>query len=134
MIEANPTASHLAKRVAALDPQSALEHLRDDGFLPGEIAVDASASARYCCLTGNCQFAIVWSKLFERTGDERYRRAAVRATDYVMRHQDIDTRNPDLRGAIKGSHPVWGRYAPFALPNWPAKFFVDAMLVRGRWH
>jgi hypothetical protein len=112
---------------------AALARLHEDGFLPGEIAADGGSSASYCCLTGNCQFAIIWARLFDRTGEERYRQAVMRATDYVMRHQDIGTANADLRGAIKGSHPVWGGYAPFSLPNWPAKFFVDAMLLRSRW-
>lgn len=112
---------------------AALELVKDDGFLPGQITIDGKEAARYCCLTGNCQFSIVWAKLFNRTGNEEYRRAAVRATDYVMRCQDIHTVNPDIRGAIKGSYPIWGRYAPLSFPNWPAKFFVDAMLLRKRW-
>jgi hypothetical protein len=53
--------------------------------------------------------------------------------DYVMRRQDIHSANPDIRGAIKGSQPIWGRYAPLSFPNWPAKFFVDAMLLCSRW-
>lgn len=112
---------------------AALRHVRDDGFLPGQIAIDGRAAAGYCCLTGNCQFSIVWARFFDRTGREDYRRAAIRAMDYVMRCQDIHAANPDVRGAIKGSQPIWGRYAPLAFPNWPAKFFVDAMLLRNRW-
>jgi len=118
-----------AKRCA----DAALEHLRTDGYLPGQIAIDGTTAARYCCLTGNCQFSIVWSKLFDRTGDERYKQAVIRALDYVMGCQDIETSDLNIRGAIKGSQPVWGRYAPLSFPNWPAKFFVDAMLLRNRW-
>ena len=109
---------------------AAAAHLRHDGFLPGQIDIQGRPAATYCCLTGNCQFAIVWWKLFRLTGDERYRSAAVRATDYVMQCQDIATTNLDIRGAIKGSQPVWGRYAPLSFPNWATKFFVDAMLMR----
>lgn len=112
---------------------AALKHLREDGFLPGQITIDGKAAATYCCLTGNCQFAIVWAKLFDRSGNEDYRRGAIRAVDYVMRCQDIHTANLDIRGAIKGSQPIWGKYAPFSFPNWPAKFFVDAILMRNRW-
>jgi len=112
---------------------AALKHVREDGFLPGQIAIDGRAAASYCCLTGNCQFSIVWAKLFDRTGNEEYRRAVIRAMDYVMRCQDIRTGNSNIRGAIKGSHPIWGKYAPLSFPNWPAKFFVDAMLLRNRW-
>ena len=112
---------------------AALGHVADGGFLPGQIAIDGEAAASYCCLTGNCQFSIVWAKLFDRTANEVYRRAVIRALDFVMRCQDIHTVNQDVRGAIKGSHPIWGRYAPLTFPNWPAKFFVDAMLLRNRW-
>ncbi len=113
---------------------AAIALMQADGFLAGEITVAGAPSARYCCLTGNCQFAIVWARLHETTGDERYRRAAILATDYVMNCQDIETANPDVRGAIAGSFPLWGRYAPFSYPNWATKFFVDAMLLRGRWN
>lgn len=112
---------------------AALEHVHADGFLPGQIGVDGKPAASYCCLTGNCQFSIVWAKLFDRTGNEKYRKAVIRALDYVMGCQDVDTTNLDIRGAIKGSQPIWGRYAPLSFPNWPAKFFVDAMLLRSRW-
>jgi Squalene-hopene cyclase C-terminal domain len=113
---------------------AALALMTPDGFLPGQITVSGLPAARYCCLTGNCQFAIVWARLFEKTGDERYRRGAIAATDYVMACQDIETPNPDVRGAIAGSFPLWGRYAPLSYPNWAAKFFIDAMLLRGRWN
>lgn len=112
---------------------AAIRHLREDGFLPGQITTDGRPAAGYCCLTGNCQFSIVWAKLFDRTGDQDYRQAVIRALDYVMRCQDIHTSNPNVRGAIKGSQPVWGGYAPLSFPNWPAKFFIDAMLLRSRW-
>lgn len=118
-----------AKRCA----DAALAHLGQNGFLPGQITPDGKAAAGYCCLTGNCQFSIVWAKLFDRTGNDEYRNAVIRAMDYVMQRQDINTRNLDVHGAIKGSFPIWGRYAPLSFPNWPAKFFVDAMLLRNRW-
>jgi hypothetical protein len=110
--------------------RAALAHMRDDGFLPGQITVAGSGAASYCCLTGNCQFAIVWAKLYRATGDERFRQAALRALDYVMRCQDLRDANPDVRGGIKGSQPIWGHYAPFCFPNWATKFFIDAMLLR----
>lgn len=113
--------------------EAALAHLRGDGFLPGRISAAGKAAAAYCCLTGNCQFAIVWARFCERAGDPRYCEGALRALEYVMRCQDIHTANPDLRGAIKGSQPVWGGYASLTLPNWPAKFFVDAMLLCKPW-
>ena len=54
----------------------------------------------------------------------------MRALDYVMSTQNITTDDPDVRGAIKGSHPIWARYAPMSFPNWATKFFIDAMWLR----
>jgi hypothetical protein len=57
-----------------------MRHLRDDGFLPGQISVAGEAAASYNCVTGNAQFAISWYKLHDHTGDAR-----VRAGSYVAR-------------------------------------------------
>jgi uncharacterized protein YyaL (SSP411 family) len=107
--------------------------LRGDGFLPGTIDVDGRPRADYCCLTGNCQMAIVWGRLYERGRDELFRRSAVSALRYVMGWQDIATSTAAVRGAIKGSQPVWGAYSRLTFPNWPTKFFVDAMLLAREW-
>ena len=106
-----------------------LEHVREDGWIPGQIDEDGSSAARYSCLTGNCQLAIIWLKLYQSTGSARYLDAAKRTLGFVMEHQDLTTSNPALHGAIKGSHPIWGTYAPLSYPNWAAKFFIDALLL-----
>ena len=124
-----PSYTSAARRCA----DAALELLDDEGFLPGQITVDGTAAARYACLTGTCQFAIVWAKWFDLTGDVRYQSASRRALRYVMARQDVDAKNPAVRGAIAGSSPIWGRYAPLSYPNWAAKFFVDAALLQRRW-
>lgn len=106
-----------------------LEHVRADGWIPGQVDEDGRPAARYCCLTGNCQLAIIWFKLYQSTGSQEYLEAAKQSLGFVMEHQDLTCSNPDLRGAIKGSHPIWGSYAPFSYPNWAAKFFIDAVLL-----
>ena len=117
------------QQTAVRAADAVLGHLRDDGWIPGQIDEDGQARARYCCLTGNCQLAIVWFKLYQATGSERYLEAARRSLGFVMQHQDLATSNLALRGAIKGSQPIWGRYAPLSYPNWATKFFIDAMLL-----
>jgi hypothetical protein len=107
--------------------------LRNDGFLPGKIAVSGASAATYCCLTGNCQMAVIWSEEARRGGCRASQSAATAALRYVMRSQDIDSSNADLCGGIKGSQPVWGGYAPFSYPNWATKFFIDAMLRCEAW-
>lgn len=104
--------------------------MRSDGHLPSTIAADGRATSRSCCLTGNCQFAIVWARLFALGRGAEFREAALRALDYVMATQLLGAADANVRGAIKGSDPVWGRYAPLSFPNWASKFFVDAMWLR----
>ena len=113
--------------------EAALRHLRQDGFIPGQIGIDDECHSSYSCLTGNCQFGLVWCRLFERSGDERFRAAARLALQFVMGCQATATGDLDVRGAIKGSQPVWGRYAAFVFPSWAAKFFIDAMLSAWTW-
>ena len=120
-----------AYRAAAVRAADAVAgHLKPSGFLPGQIGPDGTAITSYCCLTGNCQMAIVWAKLANLgVGNEgEQRRRAATAVRYVMSHQNLRTRDPNVRGGIKGSHPIWGRYAPFCYPNWATKFFIDALL------
>ena len=42
------------------------------------------------------------------------------------------TLRTEFAGAIKGSRPVYGRYAPLQYPNWATKFYVDALLAKQR--
>ena len=117
------------QETAVRTADAVLEHLRQDGWIPGQIDENGEPRARYCCLTGNCQLAIIWLKLYQSTGSDRYLEAAKRALGFVMEHQDVTTSNLALCGAIKGSQPIWGRYAPLSYPNWATKFFIDAMLL-----
>jgi uncharacterized protein YyaL (SSP411 family) len=112
---------------------AALECLDSGGFLPGRISPEGRMDRSFCCMTGNCQFAIIWARLYGLTEAGHYRDATIRALDYVMNFQDISCRAKDINGAIKGSQPVWGPYSPFTFPNWATKFFIDAMLQRARW-
>jgi uncharacterized protein YyaL (SSP411 family) len=108
--------------------EAVMRHLRSDGYLPGQIDAQGKPVGNYCCLTGNVQMSIVWQLLWARTGEEKFLNAAVESLRYVMGTQDLRTTRPEVRGAIAGSYPVWGRYSPFQYPNWATKFFIDAML------
>lgn len=112
---------------------AALGHLRSDGFLPGRIDLAGNGDQSFSCLSGSCQLALVWGRLYDLGGEERFREAAQRALEYVMRGQALRMADPDIRGAIKGSQPLWGRYSPFVFPSWATKFFVDALIVVSRW-
>jgi uncharacterized protein YyaL (SSP411 family) len=97
-------------------------------WLPGELNWRWSAESRYACLTGNAQLAIVWLRLARLDQNPAFLRAALQAIDLVSQAQLIGHRDPNLRGGIPGSDPIWGAYIPLALPNWAAKYYIDALL------
>jgi uncharacterized protein YyaL (SSP411 family) len=112
---------------------SVLRVMRDDGFIPAQISVNGRPAARYSCLTGQAQLAIAWARQFHYTADFRYKEASRQSLAYVKRHQRLKKSPSDLYGAVPGSYPIWGRYAPFSYPNWAVKFFVDALLLERSW-
>ena len=110
--------------------RATLALLRHNGHLPSTVTIGGRPTSPTCCLTGNCQFALIWGRLFALAGDRRFLDAVDRTLEYVMATQNLTTDDLDVRGGIKGSHPVWGRYACLSYPNWATKFFVDAMWLR----
>jgi len=109
-----------------------ISHIHSDGFIPGQIDTAGRAQGRYCCLTGNCQMAIVWLKLFAITEARCYYQAGAASLRYVMSCQDICTPDANIRGAVKGSQPIWGRYTRLSYPNWATKFLIDGLLMLSR--
>lgn len=107
-----------------------LDYVADNGHIPGRISVEGTPRSTSCCLTGNCQMAIVWYQLAQRLNDEASLEAAHKSLEFVMSVQDIQTTDLNVHGAIKGSHPIWGKYTPLAYPNWATKFFIEAMLLK----
>lgn len=101
---------------------------RKDGSLSGTYKSGWKMTSRSSCLTGTCQFAILWLRLYEITTDEIYLGAARKAISSVARTQNLDTKNHNIKGAIAGSYPIYGKYERFKYPNWAAKFFVDSLL------
>lgn len=98
-------------------------------FMAGEFDENWKTSATYSCLTGNAQIAGVWLKLFQMTGDTRFLNAALKLNDYTKSAQNISSIHGGIRGGIKGSQPIFGRYTPFIYINWGAKFFADTLLL-----
>ena len=99
------------------------------GGLAGAYDTELRGHAWYVCLTGNCQMALIWMKLYESRGDARFLSAALKALQFVLDRQRIHTLDPNVRGAIAGSSPFWGRYLTLRYPNWAAKFFLDAVMA-----
>lgn len=113
-------------RIAAQRPAHAL--LRTNR-LPGAYAASWKPAGSFRCLTGEAQLAILWSKLAERFGSELFARASDLALTQVGAAQE-HARRDEVRGALPGSRPIWGKYMRACYPNWATKFLIDALLER----
>lgn len=103
---------------------------RDDGALPGRLDAGWKSAARWSCVTGNAQMAIVWQRIAREVGDRSLLPAAQKANRFNMSVQDLSTPDPGTRGGIPGSHPRGGGYMTHRYPNWAAKFFMDALMLQ----
>ena len=106
--------------------------MNENGFIPGRLNREFRGTVPWCCLTGTAQTAICWAKLFELTGDEKYREACHRANRYLMACHDIENKDLSLRGGVTGSWPVWGEYGQYTILNWATNFFIAALLAGKR--
>lgn len=95
--------------------------------LAGDYDADWKGTFWYACLTGHCQLASTWLRIYERTSDPRYLNGATKALEFVIRHQLWKPARPEMHGAIAGSAPWYGPYLRLRYPNWAAKFFADAV-------
>jgi uncharacterized protein YyaL (SSP411 family) len=117
-------------QAAARSAEALLEVARDGRFL-GRYDRSWQSADRYACLTGNAQISMIFLRLREILGGDKYLSAARAANRFLCQCQQ--TRGaPQTRGAISGSYPIWGGYQRFVFPNWAAKFFADALLLEKR--
>jgi uncharacterized protein YyaL (SSP411 family) len=99
------------------------------GFLNGRYDRNWNGSEYMIC-TGCAQMAIAWLKLYKVYNDKAYLEAAQQMTNLLIFIQSRGFKEKeDTLGAIPGSFPLWGRYEPFAFPNWATKFFCDALML-----
>jgi len=87
-----------------------------------------SSKATYSCLTGNAQIGIIFLKLFKLIGEKKYFEKARNINRFVCSCQSL-TGPAEIKGAIPGSYPIWGKYQRFAYPNWATKFFIESLLT-----
>ncbi len=106
--------------------------LDENGYLPGRFHPNFQTAVSYCCLTGSAQTAIIFLRLMELTGKSRYGEAARRLNDYLMRHHDLHSASPSVRGGMAGSWPIHGAYGRFKVLNWATKFLLDSLLLQQR--
>ena len=126
LIAGNSHFVEVASRMASAVAQSQ----RRDGALPGRLDAAWQAAARWSCVTGNAQMAIIWQRLAAETGDRSCVAAAERAIGFNLSIQDFTAADMGVRGGMPGSHPRSGGYMKHRYPNWAAKFFMDAILLQ----
>jgi uncharacterized protein YyaL (SSP411 family) len=115
---------------AALRGSEPLLGVLDDlGRLPATYDAEWCPCAWYACLTGNAQLGGVWLRLHQATGEPRLLQAGLRAIELAAAHQ-VRSGPAAVRGALAGSFPVFGGYAPMQYPNWATKFLVDSLMLR----
>lgn len=114
---------------ARLAADALLVRQHSDGRLASTYGAGWRETSRSSCLTGDCQMSRLWLRFHEACRDQACYDAAEKAITFVARTQDLETSTLDIRGAIAGSYPIYGRYERFKYPNWAAKFFIDALLM-----
>ena len=106
-----------------------MSRMSASGLLLGRFDENWRPRAPWSCLTGCAQLGVIMMKLFARTGEERYRDAARRLADFLIYVQRLNGVGSNRSGALAGSYPVWGTYAPFKYPCWATKFLIDFLLL-----
>jgi hypothetical protein len=101
-------------------------------YMAGEFDQAWKSTAKFSCLTGDAQIAGVWLRLFDQSRDPRFLNAALKLNDFVKATQSLRAWHPGVRGGLKGSHPIQGRYTPFIFVNWGAKFLADSLMLEER--
>lgn len=102
------------------------------GRLAGAYDIHLKGRYWYTCLAGNCQLALIWMKLHETLADVRYLNSALKAIQPVIDKQRLRHLDANVRGAVPGSAPFFGRYLTMRYPNWAAKFYVDSLMLAHR--
>jgi hypothetical protein len=99
------------------------------GRMAGRFDRNWHARAGWSCLTGMAQTVIVWRRLDAISPELEFGDVTDRVMSFLLSRHDLGSRNPGLRGGIRGSFPINGAYCRYLLPNWATKFFLDALLL-----
>jgi hypothetical protein len=117
-----------ADRLCIIVEEKAIENIK--GLIPTSLQNNWITNDNDACLTGNAQFAIFLYRLYQITGNLHYIKIAEIIIKALKRTQLINEKYPNISGAISGSYPIYRGYMPNCFPNWAAKFFADALIIK----
>lgn len=103
-----------------------LKTRNDSGRTAGRYNEQWRGDYSFLCVSGNCQLSVFFYRLWQLTGDEKFRKASRSILMEIIGFQRLG-HNRNTFGALPGSAPLWGPYLRFRYPNWGVKFFLDAM-------
>ena len=100
------------------------------GMVPASFDSDWVGNCKNSCLTGNSQIASMLYRLTHITNNMEYKKFADIILSATKTTQYTGEGFLDIRGGIPGSYPISHGYVPNGFPNWAAKFFADALLMK----
>jgi len=98
-----------------------------DYILRSQYREDYSVANGEKCLVGLAQWAAVCFRMARAELNKAWWREGDKTLGF-LKSQQILCADRRLHGGLFGSAPPWGRYMRLAIPNWGAKFFIDAIL------
>jgi hypothetical protein len=109
--------------------KGAIGGIQPNGFLPGRFDDAWRPAARWSCLTGSAQIAVVAYRLAALRGVETYAAAADRLVGFLKAVQRTGTGDAGIDGALAGAYPIMGDYMTGGYPNWATKYLLDALMA-----
>jgi hypothetical protein len=105
--------------------------LNRDGKFAGSYDLNWKGDYTYTCLPGNCQFSIIYLRLYYLLNDKIFLNAAIKSMQPVMNAQHTSVFCPNfIHGTIPASSPIiFGKYMRWLYPNWAAKYFADCLML-----
>ncbi len=112
--------------------QALLADFAASGSLAGAYDTDCAPVRSFTCPSGSAQIATIWLTLAQQDGNNHLLNAALNLVERTMAHQCMHPMDAECKGAVPGSVPLTGEFAPLRYPNRATNFFVEALLLADR--
>lgn len=102
--------------------------LNKNSFLAGDYNTQWNGTYSYRCVTGQAQCSLIAFRMFDITGENKYSELGKKLITAILNDQKEGKNDPQLKGAVPGSVPLWGPYMRGKYPNWAVKFYLDGLM------